>query len=169
MDIVSQDQISNSGEFGVPYKGQLFNSLSAAGAFYYTYASKADFDVRKSSQKNYRNPMNGKFDLGLKVYVCSKQGRYMEKIDPESIKPANVNEEVVEKDGSQCEICGPFTPTRFQKSGIIRSDCKVAITLKKDFKLDKWLVHDFIELHNHPLTSPSKKHFLKINRKYNRK
>ena len=81
--------------------------------------------------------MNRNFELGLKVYVCNKQGRYMENVYAQSSKHANLIEEVVEKDSTQCGSSVPSTPTRSRKSGSIRIDCKAAITLKKDFKLDK--------------------------------
>ena len=148
----------------VPYVGQVFCTLEEARVFYYKYASVSGFDARRSSSRKYFDKITQKKEILEKVFCCQMQGHYVPNDDlPE---PSDVPIEVIEKDSViDKTICLMSTPKSKRKVGIIRRGCKAEIRIKKNIIDNAWFVLSFKEEHNHALTSPSKLHYLKVNRK----
>ena len=143
-----------------PYVGQTLPTLDGCYAFYSLYVGSISFDVHKSSRKKYLNT-SGAREVASKVYVCNREGRYVDKLVGNNLIQLHTMDEVAEKDSSDDDTKEQSLPVRKQNAGLFRCDCKASITFKLDFKLNKWVVIQFIKQHNHELASPSRDVILK--------
>ncbi|CAA0827916.1 Unknown protein [Striga hermonthica] len=123
----------------IPHENQSFQTLDEAKDFYIAYSKEAGFSVRERNDRKNHNQ-----EVIWKMFVCYKEGtksmRYQEKV-----------KHVVQRTGER-------------ERGDVRCKClaKMTVSWKKDEQL--WRVLKFNEKHNHPLTSPSKVHALRVHR-----
>lgn len=159
MQMVANDneltEEEESAGLGKPFMGQTFVDLEEAYLFYKNYAKTIGFDVRKSSQKAYLNKDVGFREVALKVYVCNKEGSWNERSEENDVK-----RNLAFSHHSDHQL----SPTSNRRSGTFRCGCKASLTVRIDFQSKIWTVVNFREEHNHALTSPSKKHYMKLNR-----
>ncbi|XP_076938807.1 protein FAR1-RELATED SEQUENCE 5-like [Bidens hawaiensis] len=120
----------------------VFESVDHAYDFYFEYAEKAGFCVRKGGSY-----MNDGL-LKSKYFTCSKEGH----------KPANSYDFMAEKDGSN----RPYYKGR--KRPTIRCGCRAQIFLKFDDGL-RFEINDFVEGHNHEMVDANDMQFARLNRK----
>lgn len=115
----------------------MFNSIVEAEDMYYKYAGEKGFSVRKGSTRH------SKQGLRKKTYVCLKEG----------VSQANVPtiQNPLQKSTKPKYIRNP------------RTGCRTLMSLK--IIGDQWMISILNEVHNHDLSTPLKKRFLKINRK----
>ena len=64
-----------------PKLGMLFNTIDYAFDFYNAYTKDVGFSVRKSSEKKRMNAEKNGSYIYWKKFVCSKEGRRIEKPD----------------------------------------------------------------------------------------
>ncbi|KMZ72590.1 hypothetical protein ZOSMA_161G00390 [Zostera marina] len=119
-----------------PKVGMKFTTIGEVEELYYKYAGHKGFSVRKGSTRH------SKKGLRKKTYVCSKEG-ISRAIVPKMQNP-------LEKSGRLRQIRNP------------RTNCKALMSLK--IEGDEWMISVFKDIHNHEMSTPSLKRFLKINR-----
>ncbi|KMZ75253.1 hypothetical protein ZOSMA_117G00710 [Zostera marina] len=129
------ETIGSSSTPYLPEVGQLFNSHDEAKDAYMGYTGNIGFNVRMGSTK-----INDQEMVGRRM-LCSKQG-----YAPSTAMANIVNEK------KQRRI-------KFLRSGCLTM---IYISLNRFTKL--WRVVNFIQDHNHPLVTPSKKRYLLVNR-----
>ncbi|XP_074568528.1 protein FAR1-RELATED SEQUENCE 5-like [Curcuma longa] len=122
-----------------PKIGMEFTSLEEAFSYYNQYARQAGFSVRISSSK--RNKMTN--EIVWKRFVCFKQGH----TDDQRNKHAKCNQRRRERTVDE-----------------VRTGCKSKISFVKKQTEPKWIVANFVETHNHPLSTPSNVHLLRSHR-----
>ncbi|XP_042472371.1 protein FAR1-RELATED SEQUENCE 5-like [Zingiber officinale] len=123
------------GEDRKPQIGMEFPSLEEAFAFYNQYAREFGFSARLgNSKKNKRTN-----EVGWKQFVCFKEGHTDEKWE----KVAQVDS------------------VKERARGEVRTGCRAKLSLVKEQTGANWIVTKFLESHNHPLSTPSKVHFLR--------
>ncbi|XP_073126798.1 protein FAR1-RELATED SEQUENCE 5-like [Henckelia pumila] len=123
-----------------PKIGMKFASIEEAFLFYNQYAREAGFSARISTSK--KNKMSN--EVVWKRFVCSKEGHRDE---------IRANEqEYFDK------------VKRKRDRGEIRTGCESRISIVKEQTGNNWLVSNFKESHNHPLSTPSKVHLLRSHR-----
>ncbi|XP_073130821.1 protein FAR1-RELATED SEQUENCE 5-like [Henckelia pumila] len=123
-----------------PEIGMKFASIKEAFSFYNQYAREAGFSARISTSK--KNKMST--EVVWKQFVCSKEGH---RDEIRGNKQENFDQ--VKKDRARGEI---------------RIGCKSRISIIKEQTGPNWIVSNFMESHNHPLSSPSKVHLLRSHR-----
>ena len=94
-----------------PYVGQTFPTLDGCYAFYSLYIGRVGFDVHKSSRKKYLNT-SGAREVASKVYVCNREGRYVDKLDGNHLIQLHTMDEVAEKDSSDDDTKEQSLPVR---------------------------------------------------------
>ncbi|KMZ69408.1 hypothetical protein ZOSMA_215G00430 [Zostera marina] len=129
------ETIGSSSTPYIPEVGQQFNSHDEAGDAYMGYAGNIGFNVHMGSTKMNDHEMVGR------RFLCSKQG-YALSTDTAN----NVNER---------------KHRRIRNS---RSGCLAMIYISLDRSTRLWRVVNFIEDHNHPMVTPSKRRYLPVNR-----
>ncbi|XP_058223076.1 protein FAR1-RELATED SEQUENCE 5-like [Rhododendron vialii] len=120
----------------IPKINQEFVNLDAVHKFYNNYGKESGFNTREHSSRK-----NGDKEVIRKEYVCCKQGYSVPK------KPVQIN-------GSSK-----------RRRGIIREGCGAKLAVVRSKSGDKYVVSQFVEAHNHPLTSPRRTHLLRSHRK----
>ncbi|XP_058198431.1 protein FAR1-RELATED SEQUENCE 5-like [Rhododendron vialii] len=120
----------------IPKINQEFDTLDVVQNFYNNYAKESGFGTRAHSSRR-----NGDKQVIRKDYVCCKEGKLVPK------KPVENSESSKLRRGLIQEGCGAKLSVRRAKSG------------------DKYVVSQFVEAHNHPLTSPRRVHLLRSHRK----
>ncbi|KAF7120004.1 hypothetical protein RHSIM_Rhsim13G0132100 [Rhododendron simsii] len=120
----------------IPKINQEFVSLEAVHKFYNNYGKEGGFGTREWSSRK-----NGDKVVVRKEYVCCKQGHWVPK------KPV-LN-----------------TGSSKRRRGIIREGCGAKLAVVRSKSGDKYVVSQFVEAHNHPLTSPRRTHLLRSHRK----
>ncbi|KZV14291.1 hypothetical protein F511_43796, partial [Dorcoceras hygrometricum] len=118
--------------------GMEFTSIEDAFSFYNQYAREAGFSARISNSKKNK----GTNEVVWKKFVCFKEGR-----TSEWNNQAKVGQEKQER-----------------SRGGVRTGCKSRISIVKVQTGPNWAVSNFIESHNHPLSTPSKVHLLRSHR-----
>ncbi|XP_074583474.1 protein FAR1-RELATED SEQUENCE 5-like [Curcuma longa] len=122
-----------------PKIGMEFTSLEETFSFYNQYAREAGFSARINSSK--KNKMTN--EVVWKTFVCFKQGH----TDDQRNKQAKSDQQ-----------------RRERTRGEVRTGCKSKISLVKKQTGPNWIVTNFVETHNHPLSTPSKVHLLRSHR-----
>ncbi|XP_042458601.1 protein FAR1-RELATED SEQUENCE 5-like [Zingiber officinale] len=123
-----------------PKIGMKFSSLEEAYSFYNQYAREAGFSVRINNSK--KNKMTN--EVVWKKFVCFKEGHTDQMRWNKHAK------------GDQ--------RIRERARGEVRTGCKSNISLVKEQTGSIWVVTNFIEDYNHPLSTPSKVHLLRSHR-----
>ncbi|XP_019150228.1 PREDICTED: protein FAR1-RELATED SEQUENCE 2-like [Ipomoea nil] len=142
MDVSPSDNenwLTGCGSTIKPAKGQLFNNLEDGIEFYKKYASKAGFDVRRSSDKKNKHGV-----ILRKKMVCSREG-------------------FKETKNTGPSVSDPSTKARRHRPST-RVGCVARIVFKRD-SAGRYVVKTFEEAHTHCLCEESYKPFLKVNRK----
>ncbi|XP_042404838.1 uncharacterized protein LOC121995063 [Zingiber officinale] len=115
-----------------PKYGMEFSLIDEAFLFYNQYARKSGFSARINSSK--KNKITN--EVVWKTFVCFKEGH----TDDQRNKQAKGDQR-----------------TRERTRGEVRTGCKSKISLVKKQTGSAWVVTNFTEGHNHPLSTPSKK------------
>ena len=126
-----------------PYVGQTFDDLKDVKQFYLYYGGQFGFSVHSHTTKFRFSKSNNQQICSQKLFVCSKEGFYK-----------NV------EDGNNDN----FVVKRKRKIALTRVGCPAKLKVRLDTTYEKWVVVDFVEEHNHQLVSPSKLHYLLINK-----
>ncbi|XP_074560094.1 protein FAR1-RELATED SEQUENCE 5-like [Curcuma longa] len=121
-----------------PKIGMKFTSLEDAFSWYNQYAREAGFSARINNSK--KNRMTN--EVCWKTFVCFKQGHTDER-----------NKKLT---GDQHR--------KERNMGETRTGCKSKIALVKQQTGSNWIVTNFVESHNHPLSTPSKVYLLRSHR-----
>ncbi|XP_042398920.1 protein FAR1-RELATED SEQUENCE 5-like [Zingiber officinale] len=116
-----------------------FSSIEEAFSFYNQYARESGFSARINNSK--KNKMTN--EVVWKTFVCFKEGH----TNDQRNKQANGDQR-----------------TRERARGEVRTGCKSKISLVKKQTGPNWVVTNFMEGHNHPLSTPSKVHLLRSHR-----
>ncbi|XP_074561432.1 protein FAR1-RELATED SEQUENCE 5-like [Curcuma longa] len=123
-----------------PKIGMEFLSLEDAFSFYNQYAREAGFSARISNSK--KNKITN--EIVWKKFVCFKEGH------TDQIRRTK------HEKGDQ--------KSKERARGEVRTGCKSYISLVKEQTGPNWVVSNFMESHNHPLSTPSKVHLLRSHR-----
>ncbi|KAI8559418.1 hypothetical protein RHMOL_Rhmol04G0172300 [Rhododendron molle] len=118
----------------VPKMEQQFDNLDDVFNFYNNYAKQVGFSVRIHSSK----VKDG--EIIRKEYVCYKQGKRTPKSSENSEAPT------------------------IRRRGIIRTDCRAKLSVVRNNTGEGFVVIQFLEAHNHELTSPRRVHLLPSHR-----
>ncbi|XP_042467641.1 protein FAR1-RELATED SEQUENCE 5-like [Zingiber officinale] len=122
-----------------PKYGMEFSSIDETFSFYNQYARESGFSARINSSK--KNKITN--EVVWKMFVCFKEGH----TDDQRNKQAKGDQR-----------------TRERTRGEVRTGCKSKISLVKKQTGSAWVVTNFTEGHNHPLSTPSKVHLLRSHR-----
>ncbi|KAI8568290.1 hypothetical protein RHMOL_Rhmol02G0186700 [Rhododendron molle] len=114
---------------------QQFDNLDDVFKFYNNYAKQVGFSVRIHSSK----VKDG--EIIRKEYVCYKQGKRTPKSSENSEAPT------------------------IRRRGIIRTDCRAKLSVVRNNIGEGFVVIQFLEAHNHELTSPRRVHLLPSHRR----
>ncbi|KAF7132337.1 hypothetical protein RHSIM_Rhsim09G0080800 [Rhododendron simsii] len=120
----------------IPKINQEFVNLDAVHKFYNNYGKESGFGTQEHSSRK-----NGDKKVVKKEYVCCKQGH-------------SVPKKSAENSGSSK-----------RRRGIIREGCGAKLSVVRSKSGDKYVVSQFVEAHNHLLTSPGRTHLLRSHRK----
>ncbi|KAK8925743.1 Protein FAR1-RELATED SEQUENCE 5 [Platanthera zijinensis] len=121
-----------------PFVGRIFTSIQDFVDCYKTYAHTVGFSVRSWTCKK-----DTQGQISYKYFVCSKEGGKSKK-------------QLLESTVTGKELS--------RKRTITREGCKATVGVKRIGE-NKYKVVTFQESHTHELCTPSKKHFLRSNRK----
>ncbi|XP_042381983.1 protein FAR1-RELATED SEQUENCE 5-like isoform X1 [Zingiber officinale] len=135
-----QEYIPQVSDDRKPKIGMEFSSLDDAYSFYNQYAREAGFSSRMHTSK--KNKITN--EVTWKQIVCFKEGHT-------DLMRWNKHTKVDQ-------------PTKERARGTVRTGCKSNITFVKKQTGPNWVVGNFIETHNHPLSTPSKVHLLRSHR-----
>ncbi|KAI8571329.1 hypothetical protein RHMOL_Rhmol01G0111400 [Rhododendron molle] len=119
----------------VPKMEQQFDNLDDVFKFYNNYAKQVGFSVRIHSSK----VKDG--EIIRNEYVCYKQGKRAPKSSENSEAPT------------------------IRRRGIIRTDCRAKLSVVRNNTGEGFVVIQFLEAHNHELTSPRRVHLLPSHRR----
>ncbi|KAL6579014.1 hypothetical protein OROMI_009230 [Orobanche minor] len=125
----------------IPFVGKKFELSDDALIFYKQYALQAGFNVRKHSNKLSENGTSYRWFQ----FTCSREG-------VTNLKYQRTVKHQQPRSGQR-------------KRGRIRCGCMARLTISRLRDRTGWVISNFTIEHNHPLTSPGKVHFLKINRR----
>ncbi|KAF7140291.1 hypothetical protein RHSIM_Rhsim06G0088300 [Rhododendron simsii] len=120
----------------IPKINQEFVSLEAVHKFYNNYGKESGFGTREWSSRKNRDKV-----VVRKEYVCCKQGHWVPKKSVLNIGSSK------------------------RRRGIIREGCGAKLAVVRSKSGDKYVVSQFVEARNHPLTSPGRTHLLRSHRK----
>ncbi|KAF7126402.1 hypothetical protein RHSIM_Rhsim11G0078300 [Rhododendron simsii] len=120
----------------IPKINQEFVSLEAVHKFYNNYGKEGGFGTREWSSRKNEDKV-----VVRKEYVCCKQGHWVPK---------------------KAVLNIGFSKRR---RGIIREGCGAKLAVVRSKSGDKYVVSQFVEAYNHPLTSPGRTHLLGSHRK----
>ncbi|XP_073048393.1 protein FAR1-RELATED SEQUENCE 5-like [Primulina eburnea] len=143
MDHFSEDEqsyIPQVGDDQKPSIGMRFDSLEDAFSFYNQYARESGFSARMSNSKKSKKTN----EVVWKKFVCFKEGH---------------------TDDIRWNKQGKNVESRKERArGETRTGCLSKISVVKEQTGPGWVVSNFIESHNHPLSTPSKVHLLRSHR-----
>ncbi|XP_065874995.1 protein FAR1-RELATED SEQUENCE 5-like isoform X1 [Euphorbia lathyris] len=114
---------------------KVFDSLDAAESFYRDYSKQIGFSFRVRDSQ-----INKSGQLRMKKWVCEKEGT-KKTIDPNESQQ-----------------------NKRRKHRLVRQECTASFHVKLDTKTDKWVVRNFVPLHNHELVPTNHVQFLKSHR-----
>lgn len=137
-----------------PYEGQKFSSLEEGISFYEKYAQECCFDCRR-----FGNRSSGGVII-FQYIVCNRQGFH-------TVDSLDVDVSVSE-DGNVSDDDEVSSKKR-RRRGTKRCGCGARISFKffSDFGDKYYLVHQFVEEHNHTMVDKDHKRFMKGNRSLN--
>ncbi|XP_042041356.1 protein FAR1-RELATED SEQUENCE 5-like [Salvia splendens] len=137
-----------------PYEGQKFSSLEEGICFYEKYAQEACFDFRR-----FGNRSSGGV-ITFQYVVCNRQGFH-------TVDPLDVD--VIISDDVNVSDDDEVTSKKKRRRGTKRCGCGARISFKfySDCGVKYYLVHQFIEEHNHAMVDKDHKRFMKGNRSMN--
>ncbi|KAK9671879.1 hypothetical protein RND81_12G060900 [Saponaria officinalis] len=129
------------GDECMPRIGKEFSTLEDCIQFYRVYAIACGFDIRKSSQKRFRDG-----NIRTKLLLCHREGygeskKLQKMVSMESAETSQKQEKV---------------------TTIRRFGCKAMI--KVVFQSGKYVIRKFVEGHNHPLVLVQNREFQKLSR-----
>ncbi|XP_074576084.1 protein FAR1-RELATED SEQUENCE 5-like [Curcuma longa] len=122
-----------------PKIGMEFVSIEEAFACYNQYARESGFSARMSHSR--KNKITN--EVNWKTFVCFKEGH----TDDQRKKQTQGDQQ-----------------KRERVRGEVRTGCKSKISIVKNQSGPNWIVTNFVETHNHPLSTPSKVHLLRSHR-----
>ncbi|XP_042067146.1 protein FAR1-RELATED SEQUENCE 5-like [Salvia splendens] len=137
-----------------PYEGQNFSSLEEGIFFNEKYAQEACFDCRR-----FGNMSSGGV-ITFQYVVCNRQGFHT--VDPLDVD-VSISEDVNVSDDDE------VTSKKKRRRGTKRCGCGARISFKffSNCGVKYYLVHQFIEEHNHAMCDKDHKRFMKGNRSMN--
>ncbi|XP_042027047.1 protein FAR1-RELATED SEQUENCE 5-like [Salvia splendens] len=137
-----------------PYEGQKFSSLEEGISFYEKYAQEACFDFRR-----FGNRSSGGV-ITFQYVVCNRQGFH-------TVDPLDVD--VIISDDVNVSDDDEVTSKKKRRRVTKRCGCGARISFKffSDCGVKYYLVHQFIEEHNHAMVDKDHKRFMKVNRSMN--
>ncbi|XP_047979269.1 protein FAR1-RELATED SEQUENCE 5-like [Salvia hispanica] len=137
-----------------PYEGKKFSSLEEGISFYEKYAQESCFDCRR-----FGNRSSGGVII-FQYVVCNRQGFH-------TVDSLDVDVSVSE-DGNVSDDDEVSSKKR-RRRGTKRCGCGARISFKffSDFGDKYYLVHQFVEKHNHAMVDKDHKRFMKGNRSLN--
>lgn len=120
-----------------PYTGQIFTSYEETKEFYYMYASRVGFLVKKGTTKVVYGI------LFVRHFICSKARFLKQNLHRKSnrLKLPRISRE-------------------------LRCGCPTYICINRINDSDKWVVGSLIAKHNHLIVTPSKRRCLRTNQLY---
>ncbi|XP_063941429.1 protein FAR1-RELATED SEQUENCE 5-like [Daucus carota subsp. sativus] len=131
-----------------PYSGQIFRDTETCFKFYAEYGRQGGFDILKSSQK-VRDDI-----VVYKYFICSKGGNHETSMSKDSDSNSDL---------SLVSSTAGVDVRRRRMTVTKKCQCEANVQLKYD-GFNQYIISCFVEGHNHPLASTSRKQFLRINR-----
>lgn len=117
------------------YSGKIFNSYDEAKGYYFQYASKCGFSVRKGTTRVVDRL------LIVRSFVC-----YMEGFSC----------------GTALGITNASRKTKLSRE--MRCGCRAMLRIKRISETERWVVGSVIDRHNHAMVTPSKRWYLRMNK-----